>query len=251
MKIDFIRAWTARPDDVQALALAPESAAPQQTISGAKKPDKLVGTSGADLINGGAGGDTMTGGRGDDTYVVDDAKDTVVEAFGGGVDTVRSLLLRYTLPAEVENLVLAGTGAQTGIGNDGDNRLVANDAASTLSGGWGNDTFIAGRGAATLTGGYGQDTFVFNVVPTSAGRITDFKPGRDMLDMRGLFDAIGYEAPDPVATGHLAFKANAAGGTDVWFDRDGAGGAAAASRIVTLDAVRPEQLAAQADWFFA
>jgi Ca2+-binding RTX toxin-like protein len=178
-------------------------------------------------------------------------RDTVVEAFGGGVDTVRSLLLRYTLTAEVENLVLAGTGAQTGIGNDGDNRLVANDAASTLSGGWGNDTFIAGRGAATLTGGYGQDTFVFNLVPTSAGRITDFNPGRDMLDFRSLFDSIGYEASDPLATGHLAFKANLAGGTEVWFDRDGADGAAAASRIVTLDAVRPEQLAAQADWFFA
>jgi hypothetical protein len=251
MQIDLIRAWTGRPDDVQVLALAPESAAPQRAINGGKKPDKLSGTAGVDLINGGAGGDTMTGGQGDDTYVVDDAKDVVVEAFGGGVDTVRSLLVRHTLATDVENLVLAGTGAQTGIGNDGDNRLVANDAASTLIGGWGNDTLVAGRGAATLTGGYGQDTFVFNAVPTSAGRITDFKPGRDMLDLRGLFDAIGYEPTDPLMTGHLAFKANAAGGTEVWFDRDGENGGAAAMRIVTLDAVAPAQLAVQADWFFA
>ncbi len=43
---------------------------------------------GNDTINGGAGADTMTGLGGNDTYTVNEAGDVVVEAVGGGKDTI-------------------------------------------------------------------------------------------------------------------------------------------------------------------
>ena len=68
----------------------------------------LVGNSAANRLDGGAGADAMTGGGGNDTYVVDNAGDLVVEAAGGGIDTVEASIT-HTLSLEVENLVLTGT----------------------------------------------------------------------------------------------------------------------------------------------
>ena len=53
------------------------------------------------------------GGKGDDTYVVD-GLDTVVELLGEGTDTVQSTV-DHALGANVENLVLVGYGAVTGV----------------------------------------------------------------------------------------------------------------------------------------
>ena len=67
-----------------------QSGAATGTIAGNAAADTLTGTSGNDLIGGAGGADTMTGGAGDDTYIVTDAGAKVVEAYGGGVDTVSS-----------------------------------------------------------------------------------------------------------------------------------------------------------------
>jgi Ca2+-binding RTX toxin-like protein len=191
----------------------------------------------------------MRGGLGDDTYVVDRSSDSVVENANSGIDTVLSKASSYTLAANVENLTLIGTASQIGNGNSLNNILTSNDAGSKLSGGDGNDILIAGRGADTLTGGAGTDIFQFDHVPTSAGHVTDFTVGTDMLDLRGLFTAVGYTGSNPVADSYLSFVSDGVGGTKVIFDPDGAG-PAGSSLITTLDHVSPASLTMGSDWYF-
>jgi VCBS repeat-containing protein len=121
--------------------------------------DTLSGASGNDSIDGGTGADSMAGGGGNDVYIVDDVADLVVEAASRGSDTVRSSALQYTLSAHLEQLVLAGTAAIDGAGNDAANTLTGNSANNNLAGGVGNDTLRGEGGADTLAGGSGDDLF--------------------------------------------------------------------------------------------
>ena len=99
----------------------------------------------------------MTGGSGNSIYTVDTVADTVTEAVNGGTDWVFSTV-GYTLPTNVENLVLTGVGAVSATGNALNNTLIGNAAANTL------------------TGGAGADRFVFNKAPSASNidTITDF-----------------------------------------------------------------------------
>lgn len=121
--------------------------------------DQLDGGIGNDMLSGGEGADTMDGGAGNDTYEVDSADDVVVEAAGGGEDTVRSNI-DYTLSDALENLTLLGTAGLRGTGHAGANTLVGNDGANLLEGLAGNDTLDGGQGADTLAGGSGNDVYV-------------------------------------------------------------------------------------------
>ena len=98
----------------------------------------------------------MEGGRGNDTYVVDTPGDTITELPKGGVDTVLSAF-SFTLPDQVENLTLSGTGAADGAGNELANILVGNDAANRLDGGAGKDLLLGGAGNDHLESGGGKD----------------------------------------------------------------------------------------------
>ena len=146
------------------------------TLSGDAGNDTLSGGVGADRLFGGAGADRLVGGIGNDTHVID-RLDTVVEAAGGGIDTVTAAL-SYTLGANLENLVLTRASAVNGTGNALNNRLTGNAAANVLTGGAGNDTLSGGTGADRLLGSNGNDLL-------SGGNDADILAGgrgRDILD---------------------------------------------------------------------
>ncbi|MEO9242674.1 peroxidase family protein [Pseudomonas inefficax] len=121
-------------------------------IGGGNALDNIItGGAGNDLLNGGAGADRLVGGLGNDTYIVDNAGDAVIEATGGGTDTVRTTLASYTMGSNIENLVYTGVGNFIGGGNTLDNLMF---------GGVGNDLLNGGAGADRLVGGLGNDTYI-------------------------------------------------------------------------------------------
>ena len=191
-------------------------------LFGAGGDDTLTGGAGDDLLDGGRGGDDMLGGAGNDTYRVDYVRDAVGENAGGGIDTVESTLRDYTLPANVENLILTGTGPQNGSGND---------LANTIDG----NAF-----ANVLTGGAGADRFVFNDAPgaSNVDTVTDFTSCIDRL----ILDHAVFAGLAPGVLGAAAFRSGS-GLVDsvapedrllfdtatgaLSFDADGSGGGAA------------------------
>jgi len=162
-------ASTASPQDSNSIA-----ALTTAVIAGTDGPDDLIGTLGDDTINGRGNADVMTGLAGNDTYIVDDEADEVVEQADEGTDTVR-VFGTFLLPANVENLVLAGIQDGSGIGNSLDNRVIGNTGYNTLDGGPGNDT---------LTGRAGPDIFRFATTlsgTTNVDRVTDFNVVEDRI----------------------------------------------------------------------
>jgi Ca2+-binding RTX toxin-like protein len=125
--------------------------------------NELLGNDGNNLLNGMAGADIMAGGDGNDTYIVDNIGDTVTEAAGKGTDIVKSSV-SFSLGAEIEQLLLTGTLAITGSGNDGANLMTGNAAANTLNGGLGADTLNGGGGGDSLSGGDGDDVYFIDNV---------------------------------------------------------------------------------------
>src|SRR5262249_51539070 len=85
------------------------------------------------------------------------------ESAGGGLDTVMSSV-NFTLPSEVEDLVLTGSAAM-GTGNGLANHLTGSAAANTLDGAGGSDV---------LTGGAGNDVVVFHAGEAQGDVVTDF-----------------------------------------------------------------------------
>ena len=131
-------------------------------LNGGDGTDTLDGGDGADRLEGGTGSDLLIGGSGNDTYVGLEADDTVVEAAGGGIDSVESAAT-LTLAPNLENARLTGTAVGNLTGNELANVLIGNVAANTLTGGLGNDRLDGGAGIDTLVGGVGDDVYVVDV----------------------------------------------------------------------------------------
>ncbi len=164
------------------------------TATGTINNDDFIGTSGPDTLAGTSGADALTGLAGNDTYTVNDAGDLVIEALNQGTDTVQASIF-YTLPNNVENLLLTGTGNLNGTGNGLNNQITGNSGNNnlngaagndSLNGAAGNDTLNGAAGRDTLTGGTGTDIFIFRFgQSTSAAldRVTDFAIGTDKIDL--------------------------------------------------------------------
>lgn len=180
------------------------------TLSGENGDDTLQGGDGNDTLNGGAGSDRffgekgndiLNGGTGDDLYFIEDPGETIKEAADGGIDSVASNV-SFTLPANVEKLLLEdGGGDSSGTGNDLNNTITGNESNNTLNGGGrndsldggigndillgsgGNDTLRGNFGNDTLLGGAGQDSFTFNTSTSEEGidEILDFTAVDDTI----------------------------------------------------------------------
>jgi len=133
--------------------------------------NQLAGNSGANLLDGKTGADTMAGGMGNDVYVVDQAGDVVTESTDEGFDTVFSSVT-YGLGVNVEYLVLTGSAAINGTGNNLNNTLTGNSAANALRGLAGNDTYVVGAGDTVIeTADNGTDTVVSSLTHTLATNV--------------------------------------------------------------------------------
>jgi Ca2+-binding RTX toxin-like protein len=198
-------------------------------IGGTAGPDNLMGTTGDDIIDGKADADVMTGLTGNDTYIVDNIDDSVVESSGEGTDTVRSSVT-YSLPANVENLVLTGASAINGTGNNLANTVTGNSRNNTLNGRAGKDVLI---GAA------GEDRFLFNNplnASTNVDRIADMSVVDDKILLEnGIFTALtttGTLSTASFRVGSTATNAsqriiyNPTNGS-LYYDADGSGAIAA------------------------
>ena len=105
----------------------------------------LIGNSSDNTLDGGLGNDSLVGLGGNDYYKINSLTDVVVEASGGGIDSVLANVNGYTLSGNVEWLILDSTIA-SGVGSLIDNTLIGNDLANTLNGGEGADSLIGGDG---------------------------------------------------------------------------------------------------------
>lgn len=133
-------------------------------------------------------------------------------------------------------------------GRDSINALGGNDNVlggkgdDVLNGSAGRDLLVGGQGRDVLRGGGGQDKFLFNA-PQDADRVTDFKPGEDMIRL-SVNQFGGGLTPGRLNSNQFHLGATATQGRHrviynpttgvLLFDSDGSG-SAAASVIASLD----------------
>lgn len=129
-------------------------------LTGNSTSNRLIGMSGDDKLDGKEGSDELIGGSGDDVYVVDNVGDSVIEFSAEGADRVRSSVT-FSLSANVEDLVLTGSAAIDGTGNELNNQLTGNSVGNILQGEAGNDRLNGKEGNDTLIGGSGNDVYIF------------------------------------------------------------------------------------------
>src|SRR5262245_8094198 len=115
---------------------------------GNNQANVIYGNAGNNLINGAGGIDLMVGGAGNDTYFVDDPSDSCFEVAGQGNDAVFASC-NYGLAADVETLVMQGSGDFQGYGSNQANTLYGNAGNNLLNGAGGTDTMLGGSGNDT------------------------------------------------------------------------------------------------------
>jgi Ca2+-binding RTX toxin-like protein len=117
----------------------------------------LFGNTGDNVLSDGGGEAVMLGSGGNDVYLVHNRADQIIEYGAQGVDTVYAFV-NYTLPDNVDRIVLESSNNLNATGNSGDNVFFGNGGDNTFTGGAGDDSFVLG-------GSFGKDSIAdFNLL---------------------------------------------------------------------------------------
>jgi Ca2+-binding RTX toxin-like protein len=192
-------------------------------LTGDNQTNHLWGLNGNDLLDGLQGADIMEGGLGNDTYNLDNPGDLLIEGLNQGIDTVNAFT-SYTLAPNLDNLILIeGSSAINGNGNDLNNMIIGNSQTNTIDGGAGDDIIYSGLGRDILTGGLGNDIFVFKTIEETAHTITDFTIGSDRISLTELLKSkdVQYRGNNPIGDGIITTRQVNAGRTALIIDPDG------------------------------
>lgn len=181
------------------------------SFTGSKGNDLIESSTKNDRLNGFGGADLLVGKDGNDLYIVNNPNVKVVETnpntLTGGVDTVKTSLLTYTLPNNVEDLIYTGGYSFIGRGNNLNNYIIGGSYNDTLYGATGNDNLfgyvgndalygedgddflVGGVGQDSLIGGRGKDIFSFTNINQSTVQapdtIQDFD-SEDLIDVSAI-----------------------------------------------------------------
>ncbi len=182
--------------------------------------DILFGGPANDLLVGGAGADLLAGGSGIDTASYSGSTGSIFYFEGNtglgsgdvrgdgliGIEIVVGTNFADTMVGDSDvnapgvtfrglagkDTMSGGGGSDTLEGGAGDDILNGGSGNDVLRGAAGNDLFFAEGGADVLAGGAGVDRYVYflsNDAGLGAGArdvITDFVPGEDRIDLRGI-----------------------------------------------------------------
>ena len=155
--IDTLRIDGDVGDDTISAATLKASAG-RLSVDGGDGNDKITGGLSNDVLFGGADNDKLLGGSGDDNLLGETGNDTL----------------------------------DGGAGND---VLQGGEGKDVLTGGVGNDSLVGGQGDDTITGGTGGDIIYYTSVLDGHDVVVDFDGnavgGQDVVDLDGLFDALG------------------------------------------------------------
>ncbi|GIT89709.1 hypothetical protein JANAI62_08060 [Jannaschia pagri] len=202
--------------------------------SGVWGNDTLLGGAGNDTLDGGRGADLMIGGQGDDTYRVNFSGDRITELAGEGTDVVYSTADITLGTAEIERVILEGTGNL---------RVNANGSANEIVGNAGSNILVGFGGADTLKGGGGQDFFAFQTTDAAGAAIVLDFGGSDKLALDDRFfelgdgrievrDVTAQQAANALGSGAVRYDRRTG---DLFIDRDGRGGPQSEMLLVTLE----------------
>jgi Ca2+-binding RTX toxin-like protein len=197
------------PTDINSLVLTGTSSlvgtanAANDSLTGNSGASTLIGGAGVDTLVAGAGVNTLVGGAGNTTFVLNNVADVVVDTSTTATNTAMSSV-SYSLPTNVNNLILTGTAALTGIANNFSDELVGNAGADSLVAGSGFDILVAGSGADTLVAGSGPDYLIVN----SAADVLQIGAGHGVVTVDA---SLNYTLPTNVSELQLTGTANLTG----------------------------------------
>jgi serralysin len=200
------------------------------TILGDAGSDTLMGEAGNDAIDGGSevdfilcgdGVDVAFGGAGNDQIMGQGGNDVIWgendSGAAAGDDQIDGGAGNDTLLGQGGNDIIGGGDGNDAInGGDGSDLLYGYSGADIIFAGAGGDLIYGGQGGDVLKGEAGGDLFCFSW-GDGGDLIMDFNFGgdRDGIDLRSMFDTVGFAGNDPRSSGLLDVHQNGAD-TDIY-----------------------------------
>jgi serralysin len=237
-----------------------QSGAGGDTIYGFGGTDTIVSGSGADIVYGGDSTDYIDGRDGGD-FIRGDGGDDVVfgdgftTTYGAGSDLIFGDEGNDTLMGEsgdhatgigFQDEVHGGNGNDTIFGGAGGDWLFGEGGNDIMEGGFGSDLIVGGQGAEIMLGSgtsiyaaasTGGDLFVYTSILDGGDSIYGFDfnsgTGTDGIDLRTLFNGIGYTGTNARGDGFLYVFQNGAN-IDVYVDSNGLAGGTNLTHLCSL-----------------